>query len=327
MLKLRYLFENFDLAKEALRNWEYDGDTLDEMLSYYRISSNAIYPFCHNGQVCFLRLAPLEEKMEKNIIGELEFIEFLIEKDFPALKPIMTLQGKKMIKLDTRWGEYYACAFQKVAGIQIEATDMSKEIMYQYGRTLGKLHALSSEFKPNIKEWTHIEVLEWIKKILEEYSAPAIVLSELIELEKELTNLSIRDDNYGLIHYDFALDNVFYDDKTKSCAVIDFEDSMYHWYALDVEQVFDSLSEELSGTALQNAKEEFLKGYKTEYYYSEELETSRPLMRRFMNLYTYARLMRCIAEKFSNEPDWLLELRKKLDNIIQKLETNMTSFR
>ena len=60
MLKLKYLFENYDLAKEALKNWEHDADTLDYMLSKFRISSNAIYPFYKNGEVCFLRLAPVE---------------------------------------------------------------------------------------------------------------------------------------------------------------------------------------------------------------------------------------------------------------------------
>jgi hypothetical protein len=63
-----------------------------------------------------------------------------------------------------------------------------------------------------------------------------------------------------------------------------------------------------------------MKGYKSEYYYSDEMEN----LRRFINLYSYARLIRCVTMNFSNEPNWLLELRKKLDNSIRKLETNMT---
>ncbi len=324
MLKLTYLFENFDLAKEAIKNWNYDAETLDTMLSYFRISSNAIYPFCHNGQVCFLRLAPMDEKIEKNILGELEFITYLINQDYPAMKPILTRSGEMVIKLDTKWGKYYACAFEKVAGVPMEATDMSNEIMYEYGKTLGKLHALSSEFKPSIKKWTHVEVLEWMEEVLAEYSAPVNVILELEKVKKELADCLIRDDNYGLIHYDFELDNVFYDDKTKSCAVIDFDDGMYHWYALDIEQVFDSLNEELDPSILQTAKDEFMKGYKTEHYYSEEMENSRPLMRRFINLYSYARLIRCVAVDFPNEPNWLLDLREKLNNIIRNLEMSMT---
>ncbi|MFQ8599529.1 MAG: hypothetical protein ACLSAP_02310 [Oscillospiraceae bacterium] len=45
-------------------------------------------------------------------------------------------------------------------------------------------------------------------------------------------------------------------------AVIDFDDSMYHWYALDIEQAFDSFEDKLSGKALEIAKNEFIRGYK-----------------------------------------------------------------
>jgi hypothetical protein len=62
------------LAKELLTYWEYDLERLDEMLSYYRISSNAIYPFFQKGKVCFLRFAPSVEKRMNNLQGELEFI-------------------------------------------------------------------------------------------------------------------------------------------------------------------------------------------------------------------------------------------------------------
>ena len=43
MLKLRYLFENYELAKECLKLYDYSERNLDKMLSYFRISSNAIY--------------------------------------------------------------------------------------------------------------------------------------------------------------------------------------------------------------------------------------------------------------------------------------------
>lgn len=59
MLKLEYLFENYELAREALSLWEHDEDNLEEMLGYFRISSNAVYPFTREGRVCFLRLAPV----------------------------------------------------------------------------------------------------------------------------------------------------------------------------------------------------------------------------------------------------------------------------
>lgn len=323
MLKLKYLFENYDLAKEALKNWEHDEDTLDNMLSQFRISSNAIYQFCQNGKVCFLRLAPLSEKVENNVLGEMEFINYLLDCGYPALKPVKTKTSEVFLILDTKWGQYYATAFSRVSGISMEDTDISNEIMFKYGKSLGWLHCLSSKFVPKVKKWTHIEVLDWIASVLSEYNAPNCVVSELAAIKSELNELSATQDNYGLVHYDFELDNVFYDTENKTCSVIDFDDGMYHWYALDIEQVFDSLNETLCGDELQMAKNEFIRGYKEEHCYTQEMDTSRPLMRRFINLYGYARLIRCVAEKFDDEPEWLVELRKKLDKAILAKEASM----
>lgn len=65
MLKLKYLFENFELARKCLELYDYDEASLDQMFRYFRISSNAIYPFregTNPKQVNFLRLSPVEEK-------------------------------------------------------------------------------------------------------------------------------------------------------------------------------------------------------------------------------------------------------------------------
>lgn len=323
MLKLKYLFENYDLAKEALENWEHDNDTLDKMLSQFRISSNAIYPFCQNGEVCFLRLSPFDEKLDKNVFGEMEFINYLLERGYPALKPVSTRTGDKCLRLDTRWGQFYATAFSRVDGIPIEETEMSNEIMFAYGKALGKLHTLSSEFHPRTKKWTHSEVLDWIASVLSEYNAPDYVVSELITIKSELDELPVNHNNYGLVHYDFEPDNVFYDKEKKTCSVIDFDDGMYHWFVLDIEQVFDSLGNELSGESLQSARSEFIRGYQEEHLYTQEMEQSRPLMRRFIHLYGYAQLIRCVTEKFADEPEWLIELRKKLGKTILEKEASM----
>ena len=97
MLKLEYLFENYELAREALSLWEHDEDNLEEMLGYFRISSNAVYPFTREGRVCFLRLAPVGEKAETDVRGELEFIRYLLKEGYPALRPVRSLSGEDMV--------------------------------------------------------------------------------------------------------------------------------------------------------------------------------------------------------------------------------------
>ena len=76
MLKLKYLFDNRDLALMLLSNWEYDSDKL-EMMDYFRISANAVYPFSMNGETCFLRFAPFEDKQPQAVQAELEYLRYL----------------------------------------------------------------------------------------------------------------------------------------------------------------------------------------------------------------------------------------------------------
>lgn len=44
-----------------------------------------------------------------------------------------------------------------------------------------------------------------------------------------------------MLKLNYLFNNVFYDEETGSCNMIDFDDSMYHWYAMDIEQALDSL--------------------------------------------------------------------------------------
>ncbi|MBQ8040669.1 MAG: phosphotransferase, partial [Lachnospiraceae bacterium] len=169
MLKLKYLFENFELAKLALTNWEHDEDTLDEYLKYFRISSNAVYPFAVQGKRHFLRLAPVEEKQEENLMGELEFLRYLNNAGYGAMKPVAAKNGELLLTLNTKWGCYYASVFEGVAGISIEDTDYREKIMIAYGKALGRLHNLSMEYQPEHRKWTYADALGWVKKTLAEY--------------------------------------------------------------------------------------------------------------------------------------------------------------
>lgn len=320
MLKLKYMFENFELAKLALENFEHDKDGLDEYLKWFRISSNAVYPFSAGGKRRFLRLSPAEEKREGNLRAELAFLEYLNEQGYPAAGPVASKTGETLLTLDTGWGRYYASVFVGVPGKPIEQSDYNRQLMLSYGRALGRLHRLSVRYRPERRKWSYSEVLEWIRTELVRCHAPGVMLGQVDSVREQLSSLERSDDNYGLVHYDFEPDNVFCDEQSGQCYVIDFEDGMYHFFLVDIEQVFDSLSDELDADAAQAAKEAFIEGYRSEKSLEEGFERKLPLMRRFCDLYSYARLIRCVEETLPDEPEWMSTLRSRLNERIMHLE-------
>lgn len=328
MLKLKYLYENYDLAKSALENWEYDADTLEESLRHFRISSNAVYPYLWQGNMRFLRLSPVPEKMENNLKGELEFLCYLRDRNYHAVVPVASNSGELVVTLDSVWGKYYASVFEGVGGIPIEDIGCNDRILFAYGKALGQLHMLSAEYSPENspenRKWTYRDVLSWIGRVLEEYRAPDKMLTELEDVRRALNELPQTDDTFGLVHYDFEPDNVFWDEDSQCCTAIDFEDGMYHFFLVDLEQALDALSEIIPSDRQSAAESAFLRGYRSvkalEPDYAEKLK----LMRRFCDLYSYARLIRCVAEEDSNEPDWMASLRKMLHGKIELLQSGIS---
>jgi Ser/Thr protein kinase RdoA (MazF antagonist) len=323
MLRLKYLFNDLNLAEMILKNWNFDeGST--EMFKYYRISSNAIYPFKCEGKTQLLRFGPKAEKLKSNILAELDFISYLRANDYGVLEAVQSKQEEELIEVQTPWGEYYASVFKRVSGVQINNTDFSDTIIFSHGKALGRLHLLSSQYTPSKnKRWSYSDVLDWIQDVLKNFPEETAASIETKLLRDYFASIPKSKSNYGLVHYDFEYDNVFYDDESKSCNVIDFDDAMYHWFALDIEQALDSLQDYIPTELFNQKKQCFMDGYLTEYdisYNSDELLSA---CGRFANLYGFVRILRSTAEKWDNEPDWLTNLREKLTG---GLKENSISF-
>lgn len=312
MLKFRYLFDNPDLARMLLNNWDYDVDS-EELFQFFRISANAIYPLRIRGNICYLRFSPVSEKLKENVQAELAFIDYLHCQGYPAMEVMKSRSGEAVVEKETPWGDYYASVFKRVVGKQISQTDFNDEIMFAYGAALGELHALSRKYEnPSVRRWTHLDVFDWIGETLVELGLDQEPMQELVLLKREFEQLPVNLDNYGLIHFDFEPDNVFYDESNQQCSVIDFDDAMYQWYVMDIVQALAAIQDETGKDDISDLEAQFLDGYRNKFAIDNQLFSMKPLFRRFANLYQFTRVARVMQERWENEPDWMVSLRGKL---------------
>lgn len=124
MLKLKYLFDNVNVAEMLLKNWEFDKESLD-MFKYYRISSNATYPFKFEGNTRLLRFTPKTEKSKENILAELDFIFYLRANNYGVLETVESKKGEDLVEAQTTWGDYFTSVFKRVTGVQLNKTNLS----------------------------------------------------------------------------------------------------------------------------------------------------------------------------------------------------------
>ena len=319
MLKLKYLFDNRDLALMLLKNWNYDPDSLD-LMDQYRISANAVYPFKYQNQVYLLRFASCNEKSKKDWIAEIDFIQYLLSHNFPALKPIPTKKDELIVEKETPWGSYLAIVTKKVPGKRMSDLEITPEMINLMGKTLGRLHKLSLQYKPGDFQRTNCrKILKKCEDTLRKMNSFDNILSEFYRLRPTIDLLSKDDENYCLIHYDFELDNLFYDESNNMIYVIDFDDSMYHLTYMDIQQSLESIKEAVREESFLSYKEEFLNGYNEYYKFTSDQYDFLKIMKKFSLLYKYARIAIAVDEKWDNEPEWLFDLRIKLNKLQKSL--------
>ena len=322
MMKLKYLFDNRDLAHMVLKNWDHDAGRLD-ILDHYRISANAVYPFRSDQGICYLRFSPAEEHSPDQVLAELDFIEHLCAEGYPANPIIPSLNGRKLEEVNTPWGNYIASVFKGVPGKRLDRIELTDRIIFGYGQALGNLHKASRTCTPGKhRRLSWKDHLNQVREMLHEYDNTGNAPEEATLLYNFLSRLPAAETDFGLIHYDFETDNVFYDEEKDRFHVIDFDDAMYHWFAMDIDQALYSLSECIPAEQQEKSRDLFIKGYRTIFSVEDTMLELLPAFRRYANLLGYTRILVASREEWDNEPDWMTKLREKLKFSVENRSKN-----
>ncbi len=315
MLKLKYLFDNPELAKVLVNYWEHDAESL-ELFQYFRISSNAIYPFRSKGNIHLLRFAPIEEKDIDCVAAELDFIDYLKGYGIPVLEAVPSKKGKYLEQVETPWGTYLSSVFKRVDGQQLGELPLTLKMCRLQGISLANLHMASADYKPkHTCRKSYLDCLENMATMLQGKPQEALARAELHLLSKAFDLLEKDNDSYGLIHYDFELDNLFYDKNQQKMSIIDFDDAMYHWYAQDVYLALRSIHEESETVDTDALESAFVTGYESVRTMPAAYASHRELFERFANLYKYCRILKATEERCLEEPEWMVELRNHLSKL------------
>ena len=161
---------------------------------------------------------------------------------------------------------------------------------------------------------------------------------ELEAVERALTDLPAGE-SFGMIHYDFELDNICWDGLTP--AILDFDDCGPHWFAADIAFALRDLFEDRgSRVNLEDERfQAFLRSYRAQRSIDQDALRLIPLFLRWHNLVGFARIAYSIFDtspqstprKFNlrgpqsenilsdgaagDEPQWLTNLRSHLGKI------------
>ncbi|MHA1952559.1 MAG: phosphotransferase enzyme family protein [Candidatus Heimdallarchaeaceae archaeon] len=205
-----------------------------EDLTYVGGFENYIFSFQKENQDYFLRIGDGKHMTFKLVQAELDWVSYLVEKNVPAVKPINSVNNRVLEKINTDDGSFNVVAFEKAVGEHLDhrnPPNWSDEIIKEYGRIIGRMHALSKNYEAKEAKRYHFKPsmdIEWLLK-----GEDKEVIERITELFQEIENLPKNKDSYGLVHGDLHTSNFFVKDD-KITAILDFDRTCYKWFISEI---------------------------------------------------------------------------------------------
>lgn len=233
--KIRDRF-NEQILAEARQRYGIAADNIKELGGF----ESFIYGYEKAGAKYVLRLGHSLRRSPNLIRGEVDWINHLARGGAGVARAINSEAGNLVELIPDGQGEQFlATAFVRAnGGSPWKDGTLSAEFMQNYGRLIGKMHALTKEYNlPNVA-WKRPQ---WDDPIMTDTTSalPEIDPEVLILVEKNLATLRqlpTTPDAFGLIHQDAHTGNLFADENNQ-ITLFDFDDCVYGHFAYDIAMV------------------------------------------------------------------------------------------
>ncbi|MBN1409388.1 MAG: phosphotransferase [Spirochaetales bacterium] len=295
------------LAEILLEDWAHDA----EWVKFWRASANFVCFFKFGGRDFVIRFNHENEKNLSELNGEIELLNFLASKKVNVNVPVLSKNGRYIEEKETPYGKFYSVVFNRISGDLVDFDNIDPEGFYSWGKGLGRLHKTFKELPGNRLSRKSQE--ELFEILIEDFPPKDDVERRMAERTGNwLASLSKNGDNYGMIHYDFELDNLLWNEE--GVHVIDFDDAVYSWYVADIAYALRDLFDEGLKVNLDDERfKMFMRGYRDESEIPDDSIRQLSFFYKWHNFISYKRVERAIDLEVADEnPDWLNDLIRKL---------------
>lgn len=297
------------VAQVAAARWS--GQESVDALIYVRSSANHLFRFQHEGCPCFLRLAHAAERRPSFIAAELDFVQHVAGTGLAVARPVPSANGLLIEEVSSAGQRYYAVVFEGLRGSQLELDDLDEAQYRAWGQALALVHRASQTFPPHPARSTwHDQIRAALRTLPPEETAIAQTLTSGLQW---LESLALKEQEYGLIHGDFELDNLIWDGLRVQA--LDFDDAAYAWYAVDIAVALQDvwLAGDIGDASSAQRIMWFTEGYAALRPLPDGLPESMPRLLTLLLAVKVARLLHAYATTTDDDthPTWLAQMRTR----------------
>ncbi len=231
---------------------------------------NFVYEYPYDNRARILRITHSSHRTENEILGELDWLNYLASNGVPAARAYDSPQGKLVERVHAPDGSYFLVAsFEKAPGRILGPGEWTPELIREWGRIVGMTHRLTTDYPDpegdiRREQWYEFDYLRWEHYIPEDQT---LVIDKCKAMVEKLRKLPCDRETYGLVHTDLHQSNLLVDGKRLT--VIDFDDIYHIWFAGDIATLL-FYSRWLGGKGADMA--EFVRFYLRHFWKGYEME-------------------------------------------------------
>jgi Ser/Thr protein kinase RdoA (MazF antagonist) len=297
----------------------------------WRFIEKSLHQYERDGRYFILRLThPLYIDF-KLIPGELDWVNYLADHGVSVSRAITSKNGELVEIIADGDSSYAAVSFVKAEGREIvfdDPNEWNNDLFVRYGRTIGRMHALTKRYAPRGRSLRRIKWYEqdWVANI-DRYvpASEQLIWQKHRDLMKALYSLPKGRDSYGFIHGDAHPWNVLF--HRGDIILTDFDFCEHSWFASEIAIVlFYAVMAPLKGMDKHTFATCFLKDFMSGYLEENNLDAyCIEQIPQFLRL-------RMISKYILHYPEWesntmsenrksaFMEWKRKIENDIPYLD-------
>ena len=169
-----------------------------------------------------------------DVQAELEWVIFLLGKNYPTRKPLEALDGHFCHSFVYNGQQLNIVCFAELPGKPFTKNSKFWSVSgwQVIGGLIGQLHALNLDFVPREERYSWAQEPAVLRFLNQPFSSDEKIFRDAIQANMDFLQTVSIQKNYGLIHHDFKGDNLIEYDN--ALFVIDFDSCCYNWYLCDL---------------------------------------------------------------------------------------------
>jgi len=243
------------------------------------------------------------------IQGEVDWINALARGGAGVARAVSSAAGNLVEVIPDGQGDFFlATAFVKAKGHPPRRADWTPTFHENYGRMLGRIHAISRTYQPSSPEFTRPQWDDPSNIEMEKFlpASETEAARRLVDVVNYLKTLPRDPEGYGMIHQDAHGGNLFVDNAGQ-ITLFDFDDCCYGHYIYDIAMVlFYSITMQPEPEAFAvSFLSDFLRGYRQENHLDPSWLAQLPHFLKLREIDLYAVIHRSFEDVETIEDRWV----------------------